>query len=171
MFNLQYILYLGSFNVWSSSLWNVHNMVFFLLCVCVYIGGSYGIWLRYATEELVTVDHCMSVLGLLGSSHHSWVAGCPWRWERYKSLLGFHYLWLCQSDIRSLHLCYSAHSSRCQWDVQQKITTAADRQTLGCLTLLWLLGETHLMTNMVWSFRSNEMWKPCFTISKNVRML
>lgn len=88
-------------SVWSSSL-NGTRQDISLRCACV---GGMGVWLRYGTGALVLARCQMSVLVFAGPLS-SLLGGFLWAPQLP---VCFHYLWLCQSDIRSLHLCYSAH--------------------------------------------------------------
>ena len=89
MFNLHLW---GALSIWSPVLVKCARQDRFTpVCVCVCVCGGSVVWLRYSTEALVKVDSKMSVLGLLGSSCHSWVAGCPWAVQVFAR---FHYLWL-----------------------------------------------------------------------------
>lgn len=133
------------------------------MSVCV-DGGCEIIWLRYATVELATVDHYMTVLELLGSSHHSWVSGCPWRWEPCKSLLA--------SIIYDSVNLTSGRSTCAVQPIQWMSVECATKHNNSC----WQTNTVALLCLYFQDWRNpsdgkhSTMWKLCFTISKKVKM-
>lgn len=128
---------MGSFGVWSSSLWNVHDRVFPPEFVCVCVWRLWGL-----------IEICNSSTGCSGPLDE-----CPWAPGLLSSLLGG---WLSLGGVSSagpclgpLFMTVNLMSSNSTFAIQpttlnfsrmcSKKITAFNRKTLGCLALLWLL--------------------------------
>lgn len=103
----------------------------------------------------------MSVLELLGSSHHSWVAGYPWAVWAVQVPAWFHYLWLSIWRQVPPPVLFSP----LRWMSVECATKDNSfwQKKLGCLTLLWFVGWRNTARP--------HLWKLYFAISTNSRVL